>query len=152
MNKSKEEQKANEDAYRLLSYRNRSVSELRNRLLNKGHELEVINSIIPRIKELGYLDDKKFAKKWIRHKIKHASRGRYLLIKELINKGVDEKTINKALKKEYPREKELKNAVKLAKKWRSKSRNKDKKLVKLKVYLKNKGFSYDIISEAMNKV
>lgn len=144
-----EKQKAREDAYRLISYRDRSVSELKKRLLQKGYDLEVIDAIIPRIKELNYLDDKRFAKKWVKHKVKHSPKGKYLLIKELKDKGVAEKIINEALSSEYPYDLEFKTAVKLAKKWKNKSHNKDKDLVKLKVYLKNKGFRYEIISDVV---
>ncbi|HKL74642.1 MAG TPA: regulatory protein RecX [Halanaerobiales bacterium] len=147
-----EKQKAREDAYRLISYRDRSVFELKKRLLQKGHDIKVIEEIIPRIKELDYLNDKRFAKKWIRHKVKHSPKGKYLLIKELKDKGVDEKTINEALNSEYPYGLEYKTAVKLAKKWKSKSHNKDKELVKLKVYLKNKGFRYEIISDVVKDI
>ena len=92
-----EKQKAREDAYRLISYRDRSESELKRRLLDKGHDIRVIESIIPKIKDLGYLDDKRFAEKWVRHKVKHSPKGSYFLYKELEKKGVDKKIINKAL-------------------------------------------------------
>ena len=147
-----QKQKAREDAYMLLSYRERSIKEITTRLLKKGHKREVIEAIIPKIKELGYLDDQRFAIKWVKHKANHSPKGRYLLIKELKQKGVDEKYINAALNKEYPYKFEFENALKLAKKWRNKSRNKEKDIVKLKVYLKNKGFGYEIISDVVNEL
>lgn len=147
-----EKQKAREDAYRLISYRDRSESELKRRLLDKGHDLKVVEAIIPRIKELGYLDDRRFAEKWVRHKVKHSPKGSYFLYKELEEKGVAKKIINEVLKEEYPYGLEYENALKLSKKWRNKSRNKDKELVKLKVYLKNKGFNYEIISNVVDDI
>ena len=152
MDKEKEKQKAREDAYRLISYRDRSESELRKRLLKKGHTKKIINDIIPRIKELGYIDDRRFAGKWVRHKVKHSPKGRYLLRAELKQKGVDSKIIEQALNREYPYELELKTAIELAEKWLSKSRNRGKEVVKLKVYLKNKGFNYDLISDTIDSI
>ena len=147
-----EKQEAREAAYRLISYRDRSESELKKRLLDKGNSIEVIEAIIPRIKELGYLDDRRFAEKWVRHKVKHSPKGSYFLYKELEEKGVAKKIINEVLKEEYPYGLEYENALKLAKKWRNKSRNKDKEIVKLKVYLKNKGFNYEIISNVVDDI
>ena len=147
-----DKKEAREDAYRLISYRDRSVFELRKRLLKKGHDQDVIDEIIPRIKELDYLNDKRFAKKWVRHKVKHSPKGKYLLIKELKDKGVSKKIINEALNTEYPYSLEFETALKLAVKWRNKSHNKNKDLVKLKVYLKNKGFRYEIISDVIKEI
>ncbi len=48
-------------AVRLLSYRQRSVHELRDRLGRKGIDHDVIERTIGRLMELGYVDDAAFA-------------------------------------------------------------------------------------------
>ncbi|MFW5962685.1 MAG: regulatory protein RecX [bacterium] len=147
-----EEEKINakKDAYRLISYRERSEQELIERLLEKGHNLNIINSIIPRIKELGYLDDRRFAEMWVSHKIKHAPRGKNMLKKELQDKGVDSSLIDNVLNDKLTYQIELEMGRKLAKKWLNRNGNKKNKSLKIKRYLFNKGFVYDIIDEIVN--
>ncbi|HKX30114.1 MAG TPA: RecX family transcriptional regulator, partial [Blastocatellia bacterium] len=51
-----------ERAFKLLSYKPRSVAELRERLLAKsGVDESTVNQVLSRLTELGYLNDQQFA-------------------------------------------------------------------------------------------
>lgn len=144
-------QKAKDYALQLLSYRERSFYELKKRLLDKGYSEKVINDVLLRFEELDYINDYRFAKKWVNSRIKYKPRGRYLLTKELRKKGVNQKIIDRVIYELLDKELEKKLGKKLADKWlnsRGFSKNNKAKLIR---YLQNKGFPYHMINEIVNK-
>ncbi len=70
MEANKEFLKAKDYAYKLLSYRQRSTKEIKERLEKKGFPLRVIKKAIKYLSEIDYLNDESFAKFWIRAKTK----------------------------------------------------------------------------------
>ena len=59
--------KARRKALRYLTYRGRSVEEVRSKLREQGFDRAVIQKVIDRLTDLGYLDDGNFANQWARH-------------------------------------------------------------------------------------
>lgn len=144
----KELQEIKDQIFNLLSYRERSSLELRERLLQKGYGSEKIDEAIEYLQEAGYVNDEDFAYSWVKFRLKHRPRGRHLLIKELYAKGIEEKIINKVLQDLLDPEKELEMGISLARKWL----NINKRILdqnKLKRYLYNKGFSVDMIKKVI---
>lgn len=143
-------QEAKNDAFLLLSYRDRSRQEIETRLKMKGYTDEIIEQVISTLKCLDYLDDSKFARKWIKDRINHKPRGKYLIQKELLNKGVDRTIISTELDKIVTVKVEKKMGKKLAQKWLQRHTDTDNRSIKLKRYLQNRGFSYSIIEDIVN--
>ncbi len=75
-------------AVRLLSYRQRGVHELRDRLGRKGIDRVAVEATIKRLKELGYLDDTAFARSWTETRLAASPRSSRLLASELRLKGI----------------------------------------------------------------
>lgn len=75
-------------ALRLLSYRPRSETELRQRLARRGAPPALIDSTIQRLRELGLVDDAAFARSWVESRERASPRGQRLLRQELRAKGV----------------------------------------------------------------
>ncbi|MBD3285191.1 hypothetical protein GF359_02240 [candidate division WOR-3 bacterium] len=75
-------------ALRLLSYRDRSILELKSRLRRKGFHPDVISDEIERLKGEKLLDDERFAGVWIRHKLFISHKGKRLIRAELAAKGI----------------------------------------------------------------
>lgn len=146
---SDEIQKIKDSAFNLLSYRERSCFELKRKLLEKGYNEKDISSVIERLKELSYLDDNRFAYKWIKDRLNYKLRGRNLIKKELLAKGIDSNIIENKIKSLIDNEREISNGIKLARKWLS---SKEPDLIKLKRYLYYKGFSVEIIQEIIEKM
>lgn len=88
-------------ALHLLSYRPRSESELRSRLLKKSHPPALIEWCIHDLKERGLLDDRTFAEAYARTRLKLKPRGRSRLIQELRSKGVDRATADQAVSQAF---------------------------------------------------
>ncbi len=140
-------QKAKDYVFNLLSYRDRTKDEIRHKLRKKGYNEELIEKVIAVLTNLDYLDDKEFARKWVKERIKNKPRGRYMLRYELKKKGIDEKIIKGVLNKLINDEIELEITQRLAKKWLRKNKNKDNYQLKLKRYLHNKGISDYVIKK-----
>ena len=75
-------------ALRLLGQRSRSVAELRTRLLRQDYSPAVVERVIARLKDLGYLDDAAFAQRWVETRQRTSPRGAALLQRELRQHGI----------------------------------------------------------------
>ena len=144
--------KAKSYALNLLSYRKRSELELRERLEKKDYSQVSINQVIKILKRIDYLDDREFAKLWIRDKQRKA-KGPLQIKIELSKKGVAERIIETEISNEYPMEKEKEIArefiSKRVKRYHDDSYQKKKR--KLFQALERRGFSFDIIHELLEE-
>jgi regulatory protein len=84
-------------AARYLEARPRATAELRASLSRLGYRTELVDEVIGRLQELGYLDDRAFARAWIESRDRARPRGEHALRAELLRKGVDAALIAEAL-------------------------------------------------------
>jgi len=136
--------------YRLLGIRPRSVFEMERKLKGKRFDEEIIEKVIDELKRLELLDDEKFAREWTCERLKYRPCGRFLVKKKLLEKGIAKEIINNVLEEFLPPEKEIELAKVEADKrgyTRGKTRNEDKQ--KLVLFLKSRGFGWEVISEAL---
>src|SRR6056297_1611318 len=147
----KEFSKARNKAFKLLSYRERTIKEIEDRLSKKDFEADVIKAVVDFLLEKDYLNEERFAEMWIRSRKKHHPRGRKLIYKELKNKGVNQRTINNALNQYLSNQEELEMAQYLMDKWLRRRTEEDSSSYKLKNYLANKGFNYDLVYKVTDK-
>lgn len=84
-----EEGEARDAALNLLSYRARSVAEMEGRLRKKGFEETVIADVVAWLLELGYLNDRDFARQFLDERLRRRPRGPFALIRETQKRGVD---------------------------------------------------------------
>jgi regulatory protein len=143
--------KARNKAFELLSYRERTIKEIEDRLRKKDFSEEVIKAVVDFLLENDYLNEDRFAEMWIRSRKNHHPRGRKLIYKELKNKGVNQKIINSALNQHLSSQEELEMAKYLMEKWLRRRTEEDSSSYKLKNYLANKGFNYDLIYQITDK-
>lgn len=91
---------------RFVSYRPRSEKEIRDFLQKKLTRWKiyggtVIDKVIVRLTELGYVDDTKFASWWVEQRRTFKPKGANLIRRELQVKGVSKETISDALAEKY---------------------------------------------------
>jgi regulatory protein len=96
--------RAREAALDLLSYRIRSVAELKRRLVRKDFPPDVADACVAALVEAGLLDDTLFAESFIRDRINFRPRGRAGLARELRANGVDAETAEAAIGEVLERE------------------------------------------------
>lgn len=85
-------------ALKILASRARSENQLRERLMTKPWaDPEAVEGCIARLKELGYVDDSRFAQSYASSRLSLRAVGRGRLARELASKRVTRKTIDEAL-------------------------------------------------------
>ncbi|AWT26033.1 Regulatory protein RecX [Corynebacterium provencense] len=87
-------------ANRLISHRDRSEAELRDRLtdaLEPGEDPRLVDTVIRRCLDNGMLDDRRFATEWVRQRAHTRQRSIAVLRRELRDKGVSSTVIEEAL-------------------------------------------------------
>jgi regulatory protein len=83
-------------ALRLLTIRDRSEKELKDRLESRFSQEETLEAL-DYLKKLGYLDDLRFAENYVQYRNRNRPTGNYLLQFELRNKGVADDYIEQVL-------------------------------------------------------
>lgn len=83
------EVKVREAALSLLSYRARTRTELKRKLMGKGFHLARVESCLDRLEQRGLVDDEAVAAAFVRDRIRLRPRGKIRLTQELRAKGVD---------------------------------------------------------------
>jgi len=81
-------QRAYGAALRLISYRPKSVSEIRLGLRRRFPET-LVDQVVQRLIDQGLLDDTGFAQQWSRSRDTHRPRSKQRVKEELLSKGVD---------------------------------------------------------------
>jgi len=123
----------------LLSRRLRSEWEMRDYLKRKEYTQEIIDSVLERLQERGYINDRVFAERWIenRHLLKPSSKRR--LRQELQQKHIATSVIDEVLSADEADEREvLRQLIE-----RKRHRYPDK--LKFMQYLARQGYRYDDI-------
>lgn len=91
----------NQDPYpaalRILSRQDRSCEDLRQRLLKRGYDPDRIEPVLARCKELGYLNDQRFAEQTARSLRATGRAVGRRLEQELKKRGIDPKTAAQAI-------------------------------------------------------
>ncbi len=91
------QEKAQQKALHFLSFRPRSISEIRKNLANKEFPESVIEETIDRLQKNSLVDDQKFAQDWIENRTAFRPRSRSALRMELRLKGVPDDVIQTEL-------------------------------------------------------
>ena len=147
--------RAFERAIKLLSTKPRSVAELRERLLQgKGINAEVVETVISRLQEYGYLNDERFAFGYASYKVKQRPVGRRRLERDLKLKKVESAVANEALELVYSEtsEEQLIDQA-IAKRLRVRGRPKNRAEAKsLFDHLLRQGFQFELVSDKVQSL
>jgi len=137
-------------AVKLLTVKPRSVAELRERLLQgKNTNPSVVEAVIARLEEYGYLNDERFAFSYASLKVKRRPVGRRRLQRDLKLKKIENNVAEGALELVYAEtsEEQLIDAAiekRLRLRGRPKTRIEAKKLFD---HLLRQGFEFELVSD-----
>ena len=144
-----------ERAVKLLAAKPRSIAELRERLQGiGGSNKAVVEAVIERLREYGYLDDERFAFSYASLKVKQKPIGRRRLERDLKFKKVDTSVADEALELVYSEtsEEELIDRA-IERRVRIRGRPKDRKEAKsLFDHLLRQGFAFELVSEKVRSL
>lgn len=140
-------------ALRLLKHRSRSRHELRMALARKGFEDEVVERVLAKLENMGYVDDELFARDLARSLLRRRNHGRQGLLYRLRQSGVGDEVAEGALADVLEGVDETQRAVeavsKRLRRWESLPR--DKARNKAYQLLWRLGFDSDVIADALSK-
>jgi len=138
-------EKAAAAGIRLVSRRMRTASEIKSALLKKGFSVDAADNAVGKMREYGYLDDKRYAELFVEYKSK--SGGRRKLQFDMRMKGLSNTDIEESLSG-LSTDDELTAAKAIAERY---LRNKEKTIenkAKAARYLAGKGFGFEIAKRA----
>ncbi|APX72231.1 recombination regulator RecX [Companilactobacillus allii] len=143
--------KAYGDAVNYLSYELRTEKEMRDYLYKKEYSSPVVFSVMERLQKLNYMDDNAYAVSFINTQLNTTANGPKVIRQKMIQKGVPATIIEDKLS-EIDQDKLLENATVFAGKQVRKQRHKSfqQMMTKLKQGLYQKGYSGEIISQAID--
>ncbi|MBS1271699.1 MAG: Regulatory protein RecX [Candidatus Marinimicrobia bacterium] len=143
---------AKDAAFHLLKYRQRSVEEMRSRLLNKDFSNDVVAEVIDELRIDEYLNDEKFAMTYAEDQVARKNIGPIRLKAELRKKQLPDKIIEKTVTQIYQKHDALELARDAAEKKKHSLRKVDYETAyrRLTSYLGRRGFSWDIINEVVD--
>lgn len=140
-------------AFDYLSYRIRTVSEIRKKLKEKKISPESIDKVVEHLSELGLTNDEEFAKQLVAEKVKRKPVGKKVLKQKLFEKGISREITERVLQNSVNDETEKNMAEENLTKYLRKIDGEDYLTMKKKAFehLARKGFDFDIIKEVINE-
>src|ERR1051326_4717769 len=139
-------------AIKLLAIKPRSVAELRERLLQgKNADKEVVETVIARLQEYGYLNDERFAFSYASLKVKRRPLGRRRLERDLKFKKLGKAVAEEALELVYaetPEAQLIDAAIEKRIRLRGKPKTREE-AKKLFDHLLRQGFEFELVSDKL---
>ena len=137
-------------AVKLLAAKPRSVAELRERLLQgRNANKAIVETVISRLREYGYLDDERFAFSYASLKVKQRPLGRRRLARDLKLKKVEQTVADEVLELVYAEKPEaelIDRAIEKRVRLRGRPKNREE-AKKLFDHLLRQGFEFELVSE-----
>lgn len=142
-------EQAHEIALRFLSYRPRSEREVADYLRRKGFDARTVEAELERLRRVGLVDDRAFARFWVENRTAFRPRSRRALQAELRRKGVPLPIIREVLQEASPDERAL--ALRLAHERARRLRGLDPPTFRRRLagYLIRRGFDGELVLEIL---
>ncbi|NQT26024.1 regulatory protein RecX [candidate division KSB1 bacterium] len=138
----------------LLSYRMRSIQELKDKLSQKKFSESAIEQVVYDFGNVSLLDDRQFALAYVQTRLIQKPISKNLMSKELRQKGITDKDSQNAIEDRYGGQSDFSIALDLAEKRirRYKGEESIKVKKKLSDFLARRGFRWDVISEVLGEL
>jgi regulatory protein len=140
-----------EQAWRFLSRREHSQIELRDKLVQKAFDKDIVDQVLSNLIKKDYLNDQRYARLVINDEINLKRSGPLLIKNKLLKKGIHINLVNDLLEELYHEDLQFNNCSELAEKKLRLLNNLDplpqkKRLIS---FLTQKGYSWDIIGKVI---
>ena len=141
-------QEAKDAAFKLLSFRMRSIAEMRKRLKEKSFSQIEIDHVIDKLTKLNYLNDVEFGKAFVKEKIKNKKIGPKAIKSELFPHQLSPDFVDELIESIYKKYKinDLITFHLKRKKIKKNTQMNKSDLSRLNNYLLRKGFEWDNIN------
>ena len=140
-------------ALRIISRREHSVKELKDKLLRKGYSEKNIDSVLEILIRDNFLNDERFTELYVRQNFELKKRSPKVIRYNLSKLGIDNSLVDKYLS-EIDEDKIFENALDLAiKKLKSVSKkSKEKQLFAVRNFLLYRAFPNDVINKTLTEI
>ena len=141
-------QEAKDAAFKLLSFRMRSIAEMRKRLKEKSFSQIEIDHVIDKLTKLNYLNDVEFGKAFVKEKIKNKKIGPKAIKSELFPHQLSSDFVDELIESVY-KEYKINDLITFhlkRKKIKKNTQMNKSDLSRLNNYLLRKGFEWDNIN------
>lgn len=145
--------KAKSDALRLLSFRPRSVQEMRSRLKMKRFTEDIIDDVVDLFQKQGLLNDAQFADLYAQSRIYTRPSGKRQVEQDLKKKGVSSKVVAETMRKlgDYDEKKAARDLV-YGRFQKMTGVTRERKKARLFSFLQRRGFSSGIIFSVLQEL
>jgi regulatory protein len=141
-------------AIKILMRRAHSVSEMKKALIRRTADEDLIQKVIARLKQNGYIDDARYAKQFARQRTEGRKQGKFRVARDLRARGVPDRHIEAALEEAAKNTDEA--AVvrqRIERKLRSyRGELDDRKLASMYRSLLRAGFSADVVRNELKSL
>ena len=156
MSEENDIQSALNSAYYFLKFRPRTKTEVERNLIKKGTKYKWSSSVIEKtlahLEEVNMINDRDFIEWFVSQRNKAKQKSNFALRNELMKHGVSKDLLDEYFSEHIQDEEELGYQA-LQKKWiRFKHYDKPTRLKKSAAFLGSRGFSFDIIKKAMQRL
>lgn len=142
---------AYQKALNLLSRKQRTSKEIRQKLIEKGFSDSQVKAVIDKLKAARLIEDEEYAKMWVDNRNTYHPRSQRLMRMELLQKGISSTTIEKALAgSAEDAELATQAALQQVRKYESLSWEDFRK--KLSAFLLRRGFNYGTVAPVVRSV
>lgn len=142
---------AMDKAMTYLGRRARSAKQMRTYLLGKGIKEDVVEKVMERLEEYGYIDDAAFARQLAESLTQSQNKGKLAVRQKFFQAGLGRDVID-AVIEEMDEGSEYEHALAWGEKLWARLEGDPKRRDKLYRRLMNKGFEYDAVRRVMNRL
>ncbi|MBM3138133.1 MAG: hypothetical protein FJZ98_08095 [Chloroflexi bacterium] len=146
-----EQERAYQTALSYIGYKDRTKSEIIDRLEKDGYTSEIIQKTISELEDKEYINDQRFAQQWVEIRCETKPRSRYLISIELKRKGIEESVIEDALAN-IPGEEKLANEFGIQYMRKLSHVDSEAFVLKMTGAMQRKGFSYSVTKEVVRNL
>lgn len=138
--------------YAYLAVRARSQFEMERYFKRKNFSPHIIQQVVGKLKDAGYLNDYEYARAFIRGRLKKKAMGERMLRKELAARGIPRNIMQKVLKEPDVQHVDEDRVYESARKKYDSYRGKGDGLQRVYRFLAGRGFSGDIIKRVVRRI
>lgn len=146
MSKSRAKYSAFDTAVYYITFKDRTIKELSDKLKEKGYSSHEIGESIGKLLEYGYINDENYAFSYIKDNINKKGSGRISM--ELLRKGIDKDIICNKLDLFEDNETDVVSEI-ISHRYKNADFNDDSEKRRIYSYFARRGFKYENISKAI---
>jgi regulatory protein len=148
-NKNNKNFSAFDTAAYFLSFKDRTVKEIVDKLTDKGYPEEEIDVAVSKLLDYGYLDDERYASAYFKDNCRR--KGVNLIKRELLLRGVDKDVVSLAIESLEDEAYKEQDAVRdiYNRRFANANLSDEREKRRIYAYFQRRGFSFDIINQVV---